>query len=394
MNTIELLDMISSGETSRVQFKRTLDNHDKFAAEMIAMANTKGGDILIGVEDKTGEIIGLEYKELQSIGSTIANIATDFVKPQIFPFTDVVNVETEEGLKKVLVVHIDEGIAKPYKERNGTIWVKQGADKRRLTDNNEQIRLFQQSGLIYADEMIIPGTGVDDIDKGKVVEYLHKIDNPEIDLPDEQLYHNLNIVKAGQLTLAGLIFFSNNPQQFRPAFCIKAVSYFGNDISGSDYRGSKDIIGTLPEMFEEGMGFFNTYLQHKQKKQNFNSTGVLEISPIALEELLQNALTHRDYSKNAPVRIFIFDNRVEIISPGVLPNNLTVENIKFGNTVVRNNLVVSFASRLMKYRGLGSGVRRALKAHPNTELINDTERELFIAIFYRDVDDEVFAEKN
>jgi predicted HTH transcriptional regulator len=393
MNTIELLDMISSGETSRVQFKRTLGNHDKFAAEMIAMANTKGGDILIGVEDKTGEIIGLEYKELQLIGSTIANIATDFVKPQIFPFTDVVNVETEEGLKKVLVVHIDEGIAKPYKERNGTIWVKQGADKRRLTDNNEQIRLFQQSGLIYVDEMIIPGTSVDDIDKVKVVEYLHKIDNPEIDLPDEQLYHNLNIVKAGQLTLAGLIFFSNNPQQFRPAFCIKAVSYFGNDISGSDYRGSKDIIGTLPEMFEEGMGFFNTYLQHKQMKQNFNSTGVLEISPIALEELLQNALTHRDYSKNAPVRIFIFDNRVEIISPGALPNNLTVENIKFGNTVVRNNLVVSFASRLMKYRGLGSGVRRALKAHPNTELINDTERELFIAVLYRD-DEDVLTEKN
>lgn len=109
----------------------------------------------------------------------------------------------------------------------------------------------------------------------------------------------------------------------------------------------------------------------------------MEISPIALEELLQNALTHRDYSKNAPVRILIFDNRVEIVSPGALPNNLTVENIKLGNTVVRNNLVVSFASKLMRYRGLGSGIRRALKEHPATDLINDTDRELFVSVLHR-----------
>lgn len=383
MNSIELLDIISSGETCRVQFKERLNNRDGFAAEMIAMANTKGGDILVGVEDNTGEIVGLDYPELQALGSTIANIATDLIKPQIFPITEVVNVETELGLKKVLVVHLEEGIAKPYKDRFGTIWVKQGGDKRRLTDNSEQIRLFQQSGLIYVDEMIVPDTGVKDIDKDKVEEYLRKIEDTDLDIPEERLYRNLNIIKDERLTLAGLLFFAKHPQQFRPAFCIKAVSYFGNDISGSDYRGSKDIVGSVPEMFDQAMGFFNTYLKHKQKEQNFNTTGVLEISPIALEELLQNALTHRDYSKNAPVRILIFDKRVEIVSPGALPNNLTVDNIKLGNTVVRNNLAVSFASKLMNYRGLGSGIRRALKEHPETDLINDTDRELFIAVLYR-----------
>lgn len=180
------------------------------------------------------------------------------------------------------------------------------------------------------------------------------------------------------------MFFAKDPQKYRPAFCIKAVSFFGNDIAGNDYRGSKDIIGTIPELFEQAMGFFNTYLEHKQKDQNFNTTGQLEISPVALEELLQNALTHRDYSKNAPVRLLIFDDRVEIISPGALPNSLTVENIKMGNTVVRNNLVVSFSSKLMKYRGLGSGVRRALKEHPDTELINDTDGEQFISVLKRE----------
>jgi predicted HTH transcriptional regulator len=383
MNSLELLDIISSGETSRAQFKKRLDNRDGFAAEMIAMANSKGGDILIGVEDKTGDIVGLNYEELRSAGSIIANIGTDLVKPQIFPTTEVVNVEMEEDVKKVLVVHVEEGVAKPYKDRNGTIWIKQGADKRRLTDNNEQVRLFQHSGLVYVDEMIVPGTDASDIDKDKVEEYLQKIDDSEIDVPAEQLHLNLNIIKEGRLTLGGLLFFAKNPQQFRPAFCIKAVSYIGNDIAGTDYRGSKDITGTIPEMFEQAMGFFNTYLKHEQKGQNFNSTGILEISPIALEELLQSALTHRDYSKNAPVRILIFDNRVEIVSPGALPNNLTVENIKLGNTVVRNNLVVSFASKLMRYRGLGSGIRRALKEHPATDLINDTDRELFVSVLHR-----------
>ena len=88
-------------------------------------------------------------------------------------------------------------------------------------------------------------------------------------------------------------------------------------------------------------------------------------------------MTHRDYSINAPINLLIFDNRVEIISPGSLPNNLTIENIKMGNAVVRNNLIVSFSSRMMEYRGLGSGIRRALKYQPNIQLVDDKESNKF-----------------
>ncbi|MFV0345333.1 MAG: ATP-binding protein [Bacteroidales bacterium] len=105
---------------------------------------------------------------------------------------------------------------------------------------------------------------------------------------------------------------------------------------------------------------------------------------IALEELLQNALIHRDYFINAPIRLFIFDNRIEIVSPGSLPNSLSVDNIKFGSSVVRNSLLTSFCSKIMNYRGIGSGIRRAIKEHPNTEFTNDKERELFITTLYRE----------
>lgn len=383
MNALELLDIISLGETSKVEFKETLTHQESFATEMIAMSNSKGGLILLGVEDKTGKIKGLSYEEIQEFSNKTADIANNLIKPQIYITTDIVSVEDN----RVLIISIEEGIAKPYKDNKGTIWVKQGPDKRRLTDNNEQIRLFQQSGMIYIDEMIVPNTSISDIDKDKVKNYLNIIDESLSVKRDETLYKNLNILRDGSLTLVGLLFFSKNPQQYRPAFCIKAVAYYGNDISGIDYRGSKDITGTMPEIYDEAMGFFKTYLKLIQENQDFNSIGKLEISQIAIEELLQNAITHRDYSKNAPIKIFIFDNRVEIISPGALPNSLSIENIIMGNSVVRNNLIVSFATRLMKYRGIGSGIRRVLKEEPNIELINDTEGEEFKVIIPREVED-------
>ena len=382
MNAVELLDIISAGETSKVQFKRELDNQDKVAAELIAFSNSKGGILLFGVEDKTGDIIGLDYEALQKTSNAIGTIANELVKPTVYITTEVVTVDVSDDEKKnILVISVDEGVSKPYKDKNGTIWIKQGADKRKVTDNNEQIRLFQQSGSLYVDEMIIPNTSEADIDKSKVEKYvkaIQKSDSVEKGEIDERLLTNLNIMKDNKLTLGGLEFFANNPQKYRPAFCIKAISFFGNSIGGSSYRDSKDIEGTIPEMFDQAMSFLTSNLRSVQAEQNFNSVGVLEISKVALEELVQNALTHRDYSKNSPIRIMIFDDRVEIVSPGALPNSLTIENIKLGNAVVRNNLMVSYCSKLMNYRGFGSGITRALENQSDIELINDIEGEQFI----------------
>ena len=381
METLELLNIISAGETSQVQFKELLNDQESIAAEMIAMSNSKGGVILFGIKDKTGEIVGLDYVTIQEMGQKLGNIASNSIKPQVFIETEVVPVGDENKL--ILVVRINEGIAKPYKDVQGRVWIKQGSDKRKLTDNNELIRLFQQSGFVYVDEMIIQGTSKNEIDQDKVEKYLQIIADIQPNVEKEMLYKNIGLLKNEYLTLGGLMFFGLYPQQFRPAFCVKAISFFGSDVSGSDYRDSVDITGTIPEMFELGMSFFNRNLLHTQQEQNFNSIGRLEISEIAIEELLQNALTHRDYSKNSPVMLFIFDDRIEIISPGVLPNSLTIENIKMGNAVVRNPLIVSYASKLMKYRGIGSGIRRAIKEQPDIELINDVKGEQFKVIIPR-----------
>jgi len=192
------------------------------------------------------------------------------------------------------------------------------------------------------------------------------------------------VLEEALKALAGLLFFGNEPQSFRPAFTIKAVMFAGNDISSNNYRSKpEDLNGTIPEMFKQGMLYIKSCIRYLQEGQGFNSHGIPEISIIAIEEVLQNALIHRDYFKSAPVRLLIFDNRIEIISPGKLPNSLTVEEIKYGNPVIRNNQIALFASRTLPYSGLGSGLRRAFANQPDMELENDIEGEQFIARFPR-----------
>ncbi len=382
MDALELLDLIQKGESSKVQFKERIHDAYKIGTEMVAFANTKGGKIIVGIHDKTGDIKGLNYNEIQQTNELLSNAASDNVKSPLYIFTEIITV----GKDKVVVADIPEGTSKPHTDNKGIIWVKNASDKRRVTSREEIARLLQSSGNLYADEILINNSSINDLDKEAFLQYFVQNwgDTPEnLGIGLDEALQNTSVMKNNQLTVGGLLFFGKNIQKFRAAFHVKAVSFFGNNIENTEYRDSEDIKGTIPEIFKKTMSFLLRNLRKTQQNQNFNTQGKLEVSKIALEELLQNALIHRDYFINAPIRLFIFDNRIEIISPGSLPNSLTVNNIKFGNSVIRNNLLTSFCSQIMNYRGIGSGVKRALKAHPETDFINDKERELFISILKR-----------
>ena len=104
-----------------------------------------------------------------------------------------------------------------------------------------------------------------------------------------------------------------------------------------------------------------------------------------MEEIVANALVHRDYFISAPIRMFVLDDRVEIISPGHLPNTLTIENIKAGNSNTRNPVLASFANQILPYRGYGSGILRALQAYPFIDFIDDKDGNMFKVILMRRV---------
>jgi predicted HTH transcriptional regulator len=389
MNPVELLDIIGAGETSKVQFKEKLPHADSLGHEIVAMSNSIGGTILLGIADKTGAIIGLLPEQIEYAGRKIAEFA-DNLRPPVYVSTEVVKITELDTSKYVLIINVPEGINKPYKTAQGEIYIKQGSNKRLLTDNAEIMRLFQQSGNLLADEMEVYDSSINDINEQYFSNYFlkeFKETYQEKGLTYEEALKAKKVLKNGHISLAGLLFFGKDPQSIKPAFTIKAVSYFGNDLSENQYRSKpEDFRGTIPMLFEQGMNFFQSHLRKQQKGQKFNSTGILEISENALIELVQNALVHRDYFKNSPIRIFIFDNRVEIISPGKLPNSLSVDEIKYGNPVIRNNQIAMFSSHTLPYSGLGSGLKRATKEQPDIELINDEPGEQFIARIPRIVD--------
>lgn len=377
MTIEELRKKIRCGETSRVQFKQQFTTQKEIAADMVAFANCEGGELLFGVEDKTGMILGLDYDAIQQTSRELGNTANEQVRPTIYIQTDVLELDG----KMILVATVQRGRNKPYKDLAGHIWVKQGADKRRVTENSELLSLFQDSGEYHADEGSVNDTSAKDIDTLALDRFFERVYGKpmtEFDVPQEQLLHNLHITDSkGRLTTAGLLFFGRKPQQFKPMFVIKAVWFYGNSIAGTAYRDSRDIEGTIPEMFEQAMMWLKSCLRRTQNGQSFNSIGQLEIPETVLEELLQNSLVHIDLLKTAAIRLMVFDDRVEIVNPGCVMGGHTIDEIKLGNSYARNPLMANFCSKTMPYRGLGSGIPRVLAEDSQVEFIDSKEGNQF-----------------
>ena len=381
MDTVRLLNVITQGEDSKHQFKTNVTRSDFLAQEMVAFSNSLGGMILIGVNDD-GTLAGLTPDDIGRLNQLVSNAATEHMRPPIAPVTQ--NISHPEGM--VMVVTVPEGISKPYMDKNLHVFVKSGADKRKVTAREELQRMFQSAALVHADEIPVRNSSIADVDQGFFSSFFEREFGESVadqGISCAQLMENMNLMRDGQLNISGALLFANRPQIRLPVYLIKAVAFPGNDIADEHYIDSRDISGKLSDIFREAMSFVLANIRHVQNNQSFNSTGVPEIPRIVFEELIANALIHRDYFISAPVRLLVFADRIEIISPGGLPNNLTVENVMMGNSNIRNPILASFASKVLPYRGLGSGIRRALKAHPDIEFIDDRVGNTFTVIIAR-----------
>jgi predicted HTH transcriptional regulator len=383
MDALELLDLIQKGESSVVQFKVRINDAYKIGTEMVAFSNTKGGLIIIGIDDKTGDIQGLSFEEIAKTNQLLANAASDNVKPQIFIETETLEVDNNN----IVIAKIFEGQSKPHTDNKGIIWLKNGSDKRKVVAREEMARLLQDSGNLFADETIVNGTTVNDIDEELFQEFIlekTKKTIEEIGQSTSTVLSNLGMIKDGKLSLGGLLLFGKNPQKLRPTFTVQCVSFVGNDISSTEYRDKEEpFTGNLKELYEKTLSFITRNLKKKQIKEGFNSQPELEIPIQTIEELLVNAIIHRDYFISSSIKVFIFDNRIEIISPGRLPNTLTIDNIKIGTSIPRNPILFTNARYILPFVGVGSGIPRALENSPDLELINDVDREVFISIIKR-----------
>ena len=382
METTELIEIIGRDEDSKHQFKANVTNETSLAQEMVAFSNSGGGAIFIGVS-KDGTFAGLTREDMGRLNNLISNAASQQVRPPINPQTE--NITTPDGL--VMRIAVPNGVSKPYMDKNGVIWVKSAGDKRKATSREEIQRLYQSAGLIHGDEIPVPGLNIADLDTDYFKAFFERNFSESLDdqdLPLRVLLQNMNLMANGIFNVSGALLFARNPSLRLPVFITKAIAFPGKEIHETNYIDSQDITGKIADVFQKSIGFVLGNIRHVQGDQGVNAPGEPEIPRIALEELIANALIHRDYFVSAPVRILVFSDRVEIISPGHLPNNLTIENIKMGNSNIRNQILASYATKILPYRGIGSGIIRALKEYPDIDFVDDHDGNRFIVTVLRE----------
>ena len=405
----EILRLRDMAEQTSVQFKERLTKESKseVAAEMVAMSNTRGGKIIIGVDDKTGRVNPLSYAETQDTTELLGNLATQNVIPSIL--LDIINVPAEGGV--LVVATIKQGLNKPYHDNNGVVWVKQGADKRKVFDNAELIAMLADNGQMHPDALPVRGTTIKDLNMAVVKEYLAKRFAPVLSLQNlsveelhkmsaeevakaigaeqtvENILKNVGLILSdGTLTVAAVVLMGEYPQRWLPVFTARCISYIGNSIGGSEFRdkSGSDADGDAVHLYKYIMTFLMRNLRRKQVEADFNSPGELEVSTTTLSEVVVNCILHRSYAASAPLRIFIFDNRIEIHSPGLLPQGITVEDATHGVSSPRNELLFSNGIHLLPYTGAGSGLTRAKFYTPDIKFENDERLKEFVVTIWRD----------
>ena len=403
----DILKQIKAGEVSGVQFKeRILDKYD-IACELVAFSNSHGGKLVVGIKDKTGETNALSYSEVQETTNLLSDIASENVVPSILIKIDT--VEVEDG--NLVVATVKEGLNKPYHDNKGIVWVKNGADKRKVFDNAELAEMMTDCGSFAPDEAGVRDATVNDLDATTIKQFLGNrfervlekkgltgdaFNEASLDMicsaiakghDCEKILRNLRFIRPdGSLTVAAMLLFGKYTQRWMPMMTAKCICFAGNSIGSKVFRdkvNDADMEGNLLHQYDTIMDFFTRNLHNVQVGEEFNSMGKLEIPYTSLVEFTVNSLVHRSLNMKAPVRIFIFDNRVEIHSPGVLPNGLTIDDIKAGTSMPRNLFLFNNAIYLLPYTGVGSGITRALDEDVNVTFMNNDKAQEFVITVWR-----------
>jgi len=358
---MENLDVIiRGGESSFVEFKEERVHPDSLAKEMAAFANTEGGTIFVGVNDD-GTIDGITRQDLEE---WVFNIARNIVKPALLPLFEML---THEG-KKVARVIVKKDLAGPFSV-SGKYYIRAGSTSRECT-KEELGRLFQRSRQVYFEETPIYDTNETHLDREKIQEYFKKVYEYDIIQDDAIAYKSLLqnsgiLTNEGHASVVGLVMFGKRnsglvppvhyAQKFLPQAGAVYAHYAGNEMT-DELLDSTHFEGTAPELVEKISEKVLLRLATPSKIEGLKREEKIALPQKVLREALVNAITHRDYSLQSKIRVFQFDNRLEVISPGGLPNSVTVEKMKVSYSIHRNPLIVKFMENLRYFDGLGRGV--------------------------------------
>jgi len=385
MNRTELMEIIRNDESSGVEFKRDDVHPQSVAKEIASLANLEGGYILLGVEDD-GTVTGLIRSDIEE---WIMNICSNNIQPAIIPYFEIV---FWEGDKKIGVITIPKDSPdKPYKALRGSQWVtfvRIGSTSREATREQEQ-RLYQASGVLRCDIKPVPGSSLKDLDINRLINYFRKIRGQNCPKKEnieqwETLLINTEIMVESRgkaiPTVGGILLFGKNPNRYLPQAGISAVAYSGRE---KDYEAVERETIWGPIVAKKGKiedtGLVERALEFVRRNTGPSAhlvKGRRIDKPAYPEEVIRetivNAIAHRDYTiSGTDIELSIYSDRLEVISPGRLPNTVTIERMKAGCRVTRNELIKEVLRDYHYVEATGLGVPRKIIAgmlkHNGTE---------------------------
>jgi ATP-dependent DNA helicase RecG len=343
--------LIEQGENQFVEFKEQKAHPDSIAKEMAAFANTQGGTILIGVTDQA-EVCGVDGSK--NWEEWVANISRHNIIPAIQ--ADCLIAEIDR--KKIVVIDIPKGSDKPYQTNKNLYHIRIGSTSR-VASQAELMRMFQHAGMFHYDLTGVETTSLKHLNMTAVSSYFQRYD---IDIDDEQdvssLLVNTDVLtEQKSVTVAGLLLFGTYPQKFLKNASISYAHFAGTGLN-DELIDRQVIEGTLAFQIDTALSVIKHNIMEASKiekaKRVVKSTGYPDK---VFRELLVNACVHRNYSiHGSRIRILQFDDRIEFISPGRLPNTVTIEKLKNGVSYAVNPIIVKFMENLRYIDKLGRGI--------------------------------------
>ncbi len=343
--------LIDQGENSAVEFKSAQVHPDSLAREIVAFANSQGGTVLLGVDDH-GKIEGLD--DTRPWEEWVANIARhNVIPPLTLEFQEVV----WQG-KRLALIDVPKGKDRPYQTSRNLFMIRVGSTSRAATQG-ELMRLFQQAGVFHFDLTGVETTGIKDLNLAKIADYFQRYD---IDITQEESQENLLcntdiLTDNGEVTVAGLLLFGIQPQRYLRNSSISFAHYSGLR-PDSELIDRQGIEGNLDYQVEAALSVIRNNLRNPSVIQGARR---VELEPSYPEkvyrELLVNACVHRNYAiSGSRIRVLMFDDRMEFISPGRLPNTVTIDKLKRGVSYAVNPVILKFMENLRYIDKLGRGL--------------------------------------
>ena len=365
MRDEDIVAAFARGEGQQQEFKSQIDNLESVAGEIVAFANSDGGVLYIGVDDDGG-VAGLTdaNKDFQ----TLTHLCRDRCIPPVSPIIEQLTV----GGRTILALTVKPALnrLKPYRTAGGRFFVRVGKDKQDAT-GRELMRIAQAAGELHYDESPVPGAGLTALSLPAFTAY-HRIQfglalDEQLAQSDMTLPHLLYNLRQLQdldgeqtLSVAAVLVFGENPQRWLPQSRLSAVAFAGHD-EDSDILDRREMMGRLPAILDEARVFLDRNIRMPAREHGFGREDILLYDRTALGEAVVNAVAHRDYSlSGSQVRLFLFRDRIEVRSPGRLPNSITLENIKLGVHAERNRAICTLLTQLGYMSAIGTGVPRLI----------------------------------